>query len=220
VYGSKEGEGRAEGVKKISRFLYLGTKIYDLNIRPKYTTIISYRRRNWLYDQDYTTCRIFYLYDIWHYTTLCECRVAGVYLVFTDHVSILPTFLISSLLYQNSYVEKIPTQAVSRVNNTASNTFVEKNVLFKCWWNCHLGLCQIHQPNGANHKGVWQKIALLCFINICSKLSRHNLDSNWQSNQLQYFAPKTIHLKTSKSFIANAAHEMLVKQSPGFNLGL
>ena len=49
------------------------------NIRHRYTTIVSYRSKNTLYDRCYTTCRSFHLYDIRYKTNLCECRVAGPY---------------------------------------------------------------------------------------------------------------------------------------------
>ena len=57
--------------------------LYD-NIRPRYAIIVSYRIRNVLYNQPYTTCRSFEPHDIRYDTTLCECRVAGVYVKATQ----------------------------------------------------------------------------------------------------------------------------------------
>ncbi len=92
--GMVQRRGRAEGVKTIHPLFRKKSISFcaknnprqpdfihvqrNENIRPKYMTTVSYRRRNWLYDRHNTTCRIFYLYDIRHYTTLCEFRVADV----------------------------------------------------------------------------------------------------------------------------------------------
>jgi hypothetical protein len=53
-------------------------KEYD-KLRRRYTIIVLYHIRDLPYDLLYTTSRSFEPHDIRYDTTLCECRVAGVY---------------------------------------------------------------------------------------------------------------------------------------------
>ncbi len=49
------------------------------NVRHKYATVGSYRRRHLLYDQLYTICRGFVSQVIQYDTNIYDIRVAGVY---------------------------------------------------------------------------------------------------------------------------------------------
>jgi hypothetical protein len=67
-------------------------KVYD-KLQHRYTIIVLYRISYLLYDQPYTTSHSFEPFDIQYDTTLCECRVAGVYNF---------SFIINSYLYECS----------------------------------------------------------------------------------------------------------------------
>ena len=81
------------------------TKMYE-NMRHRYTTIILHRRRTLPYDRHYTTCRSFHLCNIRYDTSLCECRVAGVYLLANR---MLPTPCLSRTIWMAAVIKNVKT---------------------------------------------------------------------------------------------------------------
>ena len=109
-------------------------KVYEY-MRHTYTTIVSYQRRNLLYDRLYTTCRSFNAYNIRYDTTLCDCRVAGVYKFLWKEVVFAPIVIVSG--YSKIFVATKLAYVATRI--IWSDSSVLATVSRKFFYLCSLG---------------------------------------------------------------------------------